>query len=723
MPDQHQLFTASNQFYDHLSRNEFDTLGKQQWQALRDIEAQFDTMPMTEFNNVRFSTNTWPLTNSNTTMKNIHWHKALLSDGSNFPWVLLLKLSIYYRIEQLKLSTTSYSATVSFCQRWTPYLQRENILVSKEDTPFLPANIITKETLHDWFVDSIKHSPFKDNSQIDYWSHLIANSAHALPKTANVLKADFELPWSGIKKRNGLYPSSLYLNQLLGSMATRTEVLSFVPFSSITLSKLLDNAIPVFTDHASALIDIFKTFKQHYPQNSTKAELYNDDSFSPNDYFRAMNSVIKKHNAALDCFPKLKQTVGNNFIRTKKGNYNLGLSWLYDLHQQCIAATTWIVLLTTALRNVDMRKSLMRDCIVPDPDGGLLNYLVTDIQKVSLIDYPIPIPKLTVDAIGFLNDINFAPDNNKSDYVPNLITRLFLHRKSENWHLDSGNQLNIILRAFAEGNGIDLLDGLEDNDNEEGVAHRCRATMAEWIGTNSPLAVLIVKRLFAHVNEIMPDHYLRNNKKVIEERKRIQNETYEDLSEGASEAIVDNKFSGGWKDKIKSDVAEIKAKLVEDNKSLIGDELRQTLKDHIKKLLIERLKNGDSLGLQTPLGFICMRNPSSTEPAPCSGKRQKIKMENANIDKRFMRALQVSTLPNLDNCQGASCKHSLLYENSMTELLLKTFHYYVNYLKGVGQFNVEHMDDEAENFINLYYPPLKDVYPEIEKELNNLELS
>ena len=88
-------------------------------------------------------------------------------------------------------------------------------------------------------------------------------------------------------------------------------------------------------------------------------------------------------------------------------------------------------------------------------------------------------------------------------------------------------------------------------------------------------------------------------------------------------------------------------------------------------------------------------------------------MNDANIDKRFMRALQVSSLPNLDNCKGPECEHSMLIDNDVTKLLLESFHYYCSYLKGVGQHAEQDVGIHAQNFINLYYPSLKEVYPEI----------
>ena len=178
-------------------------------------------------------------------------------------------------------------------------------------------------------------------------------------------------------------------------------------------------------------------------------------------------------------------------------------------------------------------------------------------------DYPIPIPPQTKQAIDLLNAINFAPSK-----VDNLVTRMFLFGSSKYWHYNDGHLLNEHLREFALKYKADLLHELEGDDRIEGVCHRGRVTMAQWIGTNSPLAVMIVKRLFGHSNDIMPDQYLRHNKLVQDEREEIQKATYVDLSDELSEAIIDEKFSGGMSKRIKEDVEALRDMLVTDNQSL-----------------------------------------------------------------------------------------------------------------------------------------------------------
>lgn len=52
---------AVRKFYEHLSDNEFAKIGREQWQTLRNLEAHYDTMPMSEFYSVPFSSNRWPV--------------------------------------------------------------------------------------------------------------------------------------------------------------------------------------------------------------------------------------------------------------------------------------------------------------------------------------------------------------------------------------------------------------------------------------------------------------------------------------------------------------------------------------------------------------------------------------------------------------------------------------------------------------------------------------
>ena len=286
-------------------------------------------------------------------------------------------------------------------------------------------------------------------------------------------------------------------------------------------------------------------------------------------------------------------------------------------------------------------------------------YLITDIKKTRQKNYPIPVPPTTIDAIIFLNSINISPND-----CPYLVVRRSLTYASttaNTWHYANGGQLNSLLRKVSNLIDVDLLDGLESDENDEGVAHRCRATMAGWIGTNSPLAVLIIRRVFGHTNGVMPDHYLKHNVHVQAERKEIQRQTYISASEEFAESIVSGNISGGIKDSLNNgkkhlnNLITLEAK--QNNESLTQGEIHLRLKNKIADVLFKRLSQGEVLGLQTPLAYVCMRNPKSAVDSPCSISSSKQQRINQEIDKRFASSLQMTGLPELDNCKGPLCQH------------------------------------------------------------------
>lgn len=707
-----QKFYSVDEFYTSLEDSVVELIGEKQWAAMRNIEAKYDQLPMTDFGNVKFSDNVWP---TNREGVQINWVDEMLSNNQNYPFILLMKLAVYHRVQVQKNSASgARTGLLSLISFWSPILGREHILHAKVNQAFVPAEVMTKEKFHGLCVEAVEQKTLKACYLLERWSTQILNVPEHVFKDVPFLRFNFQVPWHKIKYVQAqLEPSQIYLNELLGSDATRTEIRSYKPFSSPVVAIIVDGAMPIVTTHADAFTEIFKAVLNNNPWISQESDNDQWGDVSLSDSFlhdietnkKLIKNVLDRNIEAIKTLPDFYDSY------CQVGEDIPCISWFNNLHRHCLSAGVWIILFTTGLRNIDIRLSLLRDCYVKDPDSDLIHYLVTDIQKVSKKDYPIPIPPQTVQAIDLLNAINLAPSK-----VDNLVCRMRLSGGGQFWFLNNGDTLNRMLRGFALSYGADLLDGLDGNDNVDGVCHRARVTMAQWIGTNSPLAVMIVKRLFGHTNDIMPNHYLDHNKLVQIEREEIQKSTYINLADDIAEAIVEKKFSGGMKESIIDDVKVIQDKIVTENQSLTGAEIRKTLKSHITEVLYSRLINGNMLGLQTPLGFICMRSPQSNKPTPCAGEQQNQQLADANIDKRFMRAFQGNSLPNLDNCKGPDCQHSMLIDNGITKLLLQSFHYYCIYLKRVDQYSTENLDTEANNFINLYYPPLKDVYPEISRK-------
>jgi len=151
-------------------------------------------------------------------------------------------------------------------------------------------------------------------------------------------------------------------------------------------------------------------------------------------------------------------------------------------------------------------------------------------------------------------------------------------------------------------------------------------------------------------------------------------------------------------------------------KNWLGVVWRTLTKERIADVLFKRLSQGEILGLQTPLAFVCMRNPLSAIDSPCSINSSKQQRINQEIDKSFANSLQMTGLPELENCKGHLCPHSFLYDNPLTKILLEQFRYYTTYLQGINK-SVVNLDIEANNFINLYSVPLSEVYPDVMKNL------
>jgi hypothetical protein len=690
---------SRSSFYTSIDNEEKALIGINQWKAIKSIEEKYEQYPMTRFGGVNFSDDIW---GTDRVGSYINWGKMMLPDNSNYPLILFFKILIYQRVQVLKYSSSDAAKGLGAVVRaWSALLGREHILCGKLNQPLVPSEVISSEKLHSLCVEMISIEKNVSQEYFRIWSW-IASTSKKIFKELPFALFNIKVPWSKIKSTTGeISPLQKYINELIGSEATRISIRSYEAYSSETVAKIIDRAIPIFSEHSKSFTCIFSEFDKAYKESQKLDTAFYQLNL---EHTAKLSNTLNENESAIALFPDLyaeykdlKESIPNSY-------------WFNNLHQRCLAASVWIILFTTGLRNIDIRLSLLRDCWVKDPDSDLIHYIITDIQKVRKEDYPIPAPPITIQAIEFLNAINFAPAE-----VNNLLARLFM--KGKYWEINQSYMLNSILKSFTDCFDIDLLDEVNADSNQDGVCHRARVTLAQWIGTNSPLAVLIVKRLFAHTNEIMPDHYLKNNMEVKKERQNIQQATYINLAENMSEAIVKGKFSGGAKASYHEGVEMIRQKLQLENQSLVGEEMQTTLKEHIKNILIARIRNGEMLAMQTPLGFICLRNTKSTKPAPCAAKKEQIKMKESDIDVRFARALQASYLPNLDNCQGSDCQHSFLFDNPMAQLLLESFRFYCSYLKGVGQFSTNNLDAEAQHFIDLYYPPLLEVYPEIKSEM------
>lgn len=683
--------------FSRLLPHELEKLGIEQWKQLDELNNTFALKPMSQFyNGTKFKDRVWWLAKD----KKIDWGNIENKYPNSLPFIILVKVAVYFTIQITKINSSLFYGNITrVIESIGSRMASEGILSGSKNAPFKPGSEVSTQKLHTWIVSAVDNFEFRGPTVLNCLERII-NIPISQFDDIKFLNISCETPWERYKNRTAKALSDIryfytqqYINDILGEKATRTSIKSFQPFSENACAKLLDFATPIVNEYQDLLKEIFDLTS--YRQNLTSNGCLNART----------SSVILSHKESLDKI--LPVTV----FKRKNRKPVVRAAYMNQLYEIVQGAALWIIFLTSALRNIDVRKNLLKNCHEPDPDSELMNYLVTDIEKTKQEDYPIPIPPVTVNTIKLLLNLNYAPDS-----CPYLIVRRNFDASpnTKKWNYEGG-AINRLLRLVANHVGADLFENLQEDDNDEGMAHRCRATMAGWIGTNSPIAVMIVRRLFGHTNGIMPDHYLKANNKVREVRRELTQKTQTDLSDSIAVAIVDNKVGGGMKRVLKNGRDEleklIKEEAIQKNESLTEGEIRLRLIDRVSYILKQKLLYGDVLGLQTPLSLICMRPTSSNTDAPCAVQSNKLSRINKEIDEAFAKGIQLSNLPVLENCKGPLCGHSLLFDNPIAKILLEQFKYYATYLQGIRHTVID-LDKEAETFIKLYFEPLKDVYPE-----------
>ena len=695
---------SAEQFFADMTQSQRDGVGQAQWQSLRALEEQYSDKRLTECKpTCKFSDDIWQLSGK----VRINWKLWKENYTDQYPLYLLCKIAAYYRIQIIKKNGQAFSSYgPKFMSIIGTGMKAEGILTASFNQPFVPASVITKEKINRWVIAAIDRGDIVSpnaNNTLDLLTRVMDTPVHFF-ETANMLHIDAELPWTDIKASSiEKMKSKAYLANILGVDIQDLKAKSYQAFSEDVIAGVLTPAVNLIEKAAPLLKEAF-------------------DIAADRESYQKVNKFIfrsEKRDALAEIHRKL-EVIAPNWPWQKTCTYNMNKKTIETWYNLAQGASLWILMLTTALRNIDIRENVFRDCFVPDGDSNLVFYLLSDIQKTKNKDHIVPVPEITTKVVNYLKNTNYAPSS-----VPQLVvrrTKFGEKGSASSWTYLDGHKVNALLRFWATFCGVNVLNGLTEDDNQEGMAHRCRATMAGWIGTNSPLAVLIVKRLFGHTNGIMPDHYLRSNPHVKKVREEIRIKTQTDYSEKMSDAIVGGKFSGGVKDSLVKGREYLKdlinKEASRDNESLTEGEIRKRLKDRIQFILLNKLKSGEMLALQTPLAFVCTRNVASSVDAPCAINNAKKQRKMQDIDKTFAAALQMSGLPDLDNCKGVSCPHSFLYDNGIARILLEQFKYYASYLKGIRHTDID-LDKEAKTFISLYTEPLADVYPEVIQSLDS----
>ena len=381
--------------------------------------------------------------------------------------------------------------------------------------------------------------------------------------------------------------------------------------------------------------------------------------------------------------------------------------WLRDLLYLARGACVNVILLTTALRNGDVRALQVGACS-PSKRIDMLFYLRADIQKTSNVVI-IPVPGQTDKAYRLLEKIKVTNSPYLIDagllqagYNVNTTVDVISGEgdDAEAW-LKGGDSLNDMIRDFAVHFNIPFIS---PTTGKPCTAHCYRTTVAGWLGSASNLSLLLVRRLFGHSNNVMPTVYLNNNPAFVAEREaqkeRAQGETARQMglaaSQGRLAGIKGEQMMRGYQDH--------KSRMEAENQkshSLTDAEVLMTF----IQILEQRINIGSVCAFLTPFGVQCMRNPSDTSQPPCAKRANRNKTQD--IAPELLK--HVSDI-NPQQCIGTSCTEAVLGPWSTS--VLETLNWYRALLSHqLGDaFTEEHFIESAKQFIQQYQDPLRKVF-------------
>ena len=682
--------------------------GYQQWSVLHALEKEYENIDMSKISATStFHDDTWEPHGGS--LYNFRWNDWF-PDETDLPLMLVCKLVCYHQLSFANLAISTVKNSVAgFVTTFRDLFRSKNILISKRNQPFntllqLTSNDILLTALnHLAKENALSHGPFEFLNRIKH----IYSEAYS---NAYFLTSGLILPWN---TQN--ISVQTWVKKLRQTHGLDTSVKSYPPLDLAVVSQLVKNATPFIEEYFDLLCGVFdeiEIIQKHSTQNK------NDLTWKTRRHIK-----IKFGDELSNILPLQFDSKGG-----------LTSDWFRRLEQLIQGAAAWIILLTTGLRNVDMR-NLEKGCCQNSKRHDLLHYLITDIKKTHLKRYILPVPNQTHKAVILLEQCKRFARAKESRYLITCTSSFSnnnLINETDGYKMDACGTFNRLIRNFASHYNIKLFTLSDDND--EASCHCVRATLAGWIGTHSAAAILLLKKLFGHSNALMPDAYLANNPVIIKERNRQISEGINKMSEELSDAIVRGKVAGKAGDRLLAGAEDIRLQIAKDNSEDTDDtsqsnpkpitssgsatatsihhhqitemDMRVQLKERIKELLHTRIKDQQIYALKTPMAVVCVRNTSNSSDAPCAIAGNHKTRQSLKLSKLITDALGTPPCP--ANCVGKACGDALFGDTWSRDLLL-SFDYYIRYLEGVGHQSIA-IRDEAKNFISTYGSILKELY-------------
>jgi hypothetical protein len=661
-------------------------LGVKQWELLGALESKYKSIDMSKMiHDGRFLDPIW---NPIDTQYEVIDFNRLFPNKNQYPLELFCRVACYELFMSMGYATsTIFQGMRAFSTQIINSVHWDNTMCAERNQPFPLLSALEPEML-----TSFAQKHLAQNSSV---SETAFNFLHQCLRLTDldsigIFIAGMNLPW-----REQEISVENWLDQQREVAKVIKEKNFYAPMPFENVSDIVQHALPIVEDHHDDLISFFNDFYTITKSVTTMSGAKGS---------KKCRNLVEKHK---DMFALILPVEYGSFV--PNGNYiQIKEMWIAKLFQLVKSACSWIILLSTGLRNCDMR-DLRIGCCSPSKRYKDMWWLVADLQKTKnrLV---IPVGEPTFKAIKLLESVRlfdsvFLITNNRySEYHPQSGRP---YTENELGKIRVGETFNALLKVLPDTYDFSIRTIAEDN--VDATSHCVRATLAGYIAENSNAAILILKRLFGHSNALMPNQYIYRNPLVIKKRDEFQLKLVEDLAKDMAHAVTHGEVSGRNGERLLKGAAHMKAEIEQElrlkNKSLTEMELFQTLEERLTQVLLDDMRNGETYALLTPMAVVCNRACNNTSDSPCAAQSNNQDRISSGVKKAITDAL--STLPNPAQCVGVSCPDALLGKK-WSRRLLEDFDFYYKYRNVIDPKST--IEEDAKVFISMYAAPLMAIY-------------
>ncbi|MFA6070614.1 MAG: site-specific integrase [Janthinobacterium sp.] len=637
-----------------------------QWKCIDQLAAQYKYKKIRGTDN-NFEDDKWIDSNNR---KLISWSTIVDNDNSQ-ALLLLLKIGAYHQIESRKNTIFTMCGTLStFMVLLNDVIKNKYILVGRKNELLLGFNEISTTDLRQAIDERIILGYSIKNhmvSVLGFVKEIPRQEINNLP----IFTANYDYPWKGNKLLD-------WVNKRHSDLGiSLPEIKPYLSMPLGTTQPIIERSMDMIVNHGENILAIHNMAME-----------FDDSNYRAFFHSKYGVAFMKSISGTFDQLIPI--------VIRKRGREIISVRWFGCIVNLLRGACINIILLTTGLRNFDLR-SLEIGCCKPSGRVDVLNYIDADISKTN-IHILLPVPGQTRKAINLLERLRW---NHSNHYViaPTNTNRL---DKNKSEARVTASTINRWLAYFSKHYDIPFV--IVDRNDDEFTAHCYRATVASWLDSSSNLSILLIKRLFGHTNSLMPLAYLHHNPYFIKARQDGLEQASEVMSARMAKAAEKHSLSGKRGEDLIRGFEEHKAEHKVSSESLYDKELFTTFQARIK----ERIMNGSMYAMMTPFGVICTRNPNDSTPTPCAKISDKDMLRESALNKELWDYMQAR--PNPGQCIGKACEHALL--GPWSTALKDSFAWFVDFLAGrIGQeLTTEELRIEAKSFVQQYAMDMQKIF-------------